>query len=295
MVARAQRLLVLGWLVLVVGWIWFWWYRSPTTALLGLLLLLVGHSVFLALEFCTAWRVGRDDAVARAPLAQFIHAWLMESGAAPRVFAWQQPFRWRAVADHLPEAERRGVVLIHGFLGNRGFWNPWLRELRAADRAFVAVDLEPVFGSIDRYVSTIEHAVQRVTAATGLPPLLVCHSMGGLAARAWLRGSDGARVHRIVTIGTPHGGTWLARFGSSLNGQQMRMGGEWMQRLDSGPASARHAAFTCWYSDSDNIVFPPSVAQLEGADNRPVNGQGHVEMAFDAALRRQTLALLDET
>ena len=124
------------------------------------------------------------------------------------------------------------------------FWTPWLRELRAADRAFVAVDLEPVFGSIDRYVQTIDAAIVRVTAATGQPPLLICHSMGGLAARAWLRDADGARVHRIVTLGTPHRGTWLARFGRTANGRQMRMGGEWLQRIDGERTSVRQVPFT---------------------------------------------------
>lgn len=293
-VARAQRALVFGWLVLVVGWTWFWWPRSAPVAVAGLLVLFLVHAIFLAIEFCIAWRVAGRGVGARPPVMRFMRAWLAECVAAPLVFAWQQPFRRAAVPDHLPAARRRGVVLIHGFVGNRGFWNPWLRELREENRAFVAVDLEPVFGSIDRYVQTIEAAIARVTAATGLPPLLFCHSMGGLAARAWLRGSDGARVHRIVTIGTPHGGTWMARFGHSTNGREMRMGGEWMTRLESSAASARHARFTCFYSDCDNIVFPSSVTQLPGADNRAVPGRGHVELAFVRALRRDVLALIED-
>jgi Alpha/beta hydrolase family len=252
-----------------------------------------GHAVFLGMEFATAWRIGARDAVPRAGARQFLRAWMGESWAAACVFCWRQPWRWHAVADHLPAGRRRGAVLIHGFVCNRAFWNPWLRELRAADRAFVAVDLEPVFGSIDGYVAIIEEAIVRVTAATGQPPLLICHSMGGLAARAWLRASQGSRVHRIVTIGTPHAGTWLARFGRTANGREMRMGGAWMRKIESPRADARAAAFTCWHSNCDNIVFPPSTTRLKGADNRLVEGQGHVELAFHRPLRRATLALLD--
>jgi hypothetical protein len=298
MVARAQRALVFGWLVMALGWAWFWWGRSTATAVVGLLVLLLAHSVFLAAEFWIAWRVGKTDAVPRPAPWRFVRGWLAETVAAPRVFAWLQPFRWHALPDHLPTAPRRGVVLIHGFVCNRGFWNPWLNDLRTAGRAYVAVDLEPVFGSIDRYVAIIDDAIVCVTAATGQPPLLICHSMGGLAARAWLRESGGGdqarRVHRIVTIGTPHGGTWLARFGRTTNGREMRMGGAWMRSIADAPDGAGAAQFTCWHSDCDNIVFPPSVARLAGADNRLVHGQGHVEMAFDQALRRQTLALLDD-
>ncbi|RZL90196.1 MAG: alpha/beta fold hydrolase [Variovorax sp.] len=293
MIARLQQCLVLGCLAVAVAWIIGWLASSPLIAAVGLLVVSFGHAVFLALEFMASYRINAHDTVARAGVAQCIRAWLAESWIAPHVFCWLQPFRSRAVPDHLPSNGRRGAILVHGFVCNRGFWNPWLRQLRAADRAFVAVNLEPVFGSIDRYVQSIDDAVARVTAATGQPPVLICHSMGGLAARAWLRDFGGARVHRIVTIGTPHRGTWLARFGRTLNGRQMRVEGDWMKQLDGARASTLHVLFTCWYSNCDNVVFPSSTAMLPGADNRFAGARGHVEMAFDERLRRETLALLE--
>ena len=39
------------------------------------------------------------------------------------------------------------VVLVHGFVCNRGFWLPWLRALRDRGLAYATVNLEPVFGS----------------------------------------------------------------------------------------------------------------------------------------------------
>lgn len=293
MIARLQRLLVVGWLAIAVAWTTLWWGRSTVVALIGLLVLACAHACFLAVEFVASYRVSERDPVPRACPTQYIRAWLAESWTAPRVFFWRQPFRTRAIPDSLQPDARRGAVLVHGFVCNRAFWNPWLRHLQTSGRVFVAVNLEPAFGSIDRYVEIIEDAVARVTAATGLPPLLVCHSMGGLAARAWLRDSDGARVHRIVTIATPHRGTWLARFGRTVNGREMRMGGEWLQKIEGERASARQVPFICWHSNCDNIVFPTSVATLPGADNRLLPGRGHVEMAFDEQLMRDTLGLLE--
>ncbi|RYF38882.1 MAG: permease, partial [Comamonadaceae bacterium] len=49
--------------------------------------------------------------------------------------------------------------------------------------------------------------------------------------------------------------------------------------------------FTCWYSNCDNIVFPTSTAQLQGADNRFVDGVAHVQMAFHPEVMK---ACLDE-
>ena len=92
---------------------------------------------------------------------------------------------------------RRGLVLVHGFVCNRGLWNPWLPRLRAAGVPCIAVNLEPVFGSDRRLRAADRAAVQRVTQATGRPPLLVAHSMGGLALRAWLR--DARRPTRACT------------------------------------------------------------------------------------------------
>jgi triacylglycerol esterase/lipase EstA (alpha/beta hydrolase family) len=148
-----------------------------------------------------------------------------------------------------------------------------------------------VFGPIDGYVPIIEDAVQRVTQATGLPPLLVCHSMGGLAARAWLRASSGyARVHHVVTIGTPHHGTWLARFSQMPNGRQMRHHGQWLRQLERDEAGRPRPPFLCWYSNCDNIVFPPKTATLEGADNRLVEGIGHVDLGFHPEVLERSLA-----
>ncbi|MDM0108127.1 alpha/beta fold hydrolase [Variovorax sp. J22R24] len=293
MIARLQRWSVWGWLVIAVAWTSFWWGRSMVIALTGLVVLICAHAGVLAFEFLASYRVSAQDPVRRGSAMQYIRAWLAESLAAPTVFGWRQPFRSNSIPDRLQPDPRRGTVLVHGFVGNRGFWNPWLRELQASGRVFVAVTLEPAFGSIDRYVEIVDDAIARVTAATGQPPLLICHSMGGLAARAWLRDSDGARVHRIVTIATPHRGTWLARFGRTVNGREMRMGGEWLQKIEGERASTQQVPFTCWYSNCDNIVFPTSVATLPAADNRLVPGRAHVELAFDPRVMRETLVLLE--
>ena len=293
MVARLQRWLVVGWLVIAIAWTSFWWGRSMAIAVAGFLVLSCAHAGVLAFEFLASYRVNASDPIPRGSATQYVGAWLAESVAAPTVFGWRQPFRSQSIPDRLQADARRGAVLVHGFVGNRGFWNPWLRELQASGRAYVAVTLEPAFGSIDHYVEIVDDAIARVTAATGQPPLLICHSMGGLAARAWLRDSDGSRVNRVVTIATPHRGTWLARFGRTVNGRQMRMGGEWLQKIEGERTSARQVPFTCWYSNCDNIVFPTSVATLPGADNRLVPGRAHVELAFDPQVVRETLALLE--
>jgi triacylglycerol esterase/lipase EstA (alpha/beta hydrolase family) len=165
--------------------------------------------------------------------------------------------------------------------------------LTDSSHAFMALSLEPVFCSIDAYVDQIEQAVQLVTEASELKPILVCHSMGGLAARAWLERQTFDRVQHVVTIGTPHNGTWLARFAQGLSGHQMRQGSDWLRQLDERmPAVNKSTLFTCWYSNCDNVVFPTSTAMLPGADNRFVRGAGHLKLAFLPEVMSKTLAMI---
>ena len=294
MLARLQKFTTLGLLALALLWGGLAWRAGHAAwALGGALLIVFGYAIVLAIEFVLLRLMHGDDPTPRATPTQLLRAWCGEVGSAPLVFCWRQPFRSRRWRDHLPVNAngRRGVLLVHGFVCNRGIWNPWLERLRERDVPCIAVNLEPVFGPIDDYSAVVEAGVRRLLQATGLPPVIVAHSMGGLAVRRWWAQQPSAAVHRVITIGTPHLGTWLARFALTLNGLQMQRHSAWLQALAASEPAERAAQFTCFYSHCDNIVFPPSTATLEGADNRHLPGVAHVHMAnrpepWEEALRR---------
>ncbi|MDD2845430.1 MAG: alpha/beta fold hydrolase [Rhodoferax sp.] len=313
MIARMQKFWTLGTLLGLAVWLLWAWPRSPAGALIGALLGAVVFALLVGLQFMLMHRANRSDPAPPASTGQVWRAWWAEMGALLRVFCWRQPFRSRAVPDWLPAPVAlqgataaapmpsalggapapRGVVLVHGLLCNRGVWLPWLAPLRARGHAFAAVNLEPVFGAIDDYAPLIEEAVQRVTQATGRAPVLVCHSMGGVAVRAWLRAYQAdARVHHVITLGTPHGGTALARFSRTPNGMQMRQASDWLLTLQRSEPPARAALFTCWYSNCDNIVFPASTGALPGAAQRFIAGVGHVQMASHPQVVQECLERL---
>jgi predicted alpha/beta hydrolase family esterase len=299
MLAHLQRFITFILLAATVGWLLFFWRSAPALALLGSLTIALTYTAIFALEFLLSSLINKSDPSPRPTFTQWLAAWAGEAVTAPKVFCWWQPFRSNALPDNItPQAAEpslRGVVLIHGLFCNRGFWTPWLERLQKQGNAFIAVSLEPIFGSIDNYAGQIEAAVQKITRLTGVPPLMVCHSMGGLAAKAWLlRYKADARVHRVVTIATPHQGTWLARFGRAENARQMRQGSNWLSQLENEFPPDRSALFTCWYSNCDNIVFPALSATLPGADNRLVTGVAHVHMAFVPQVINGTLALLHD-
>lgn len=296
MLARLQQAVALLWLATLLAGPWAWWQAGhPLAALACALLLLMGHALWLALGMVLAWMVNRRAGGPQAPLCDWGRAWWGEVRCAPRVFGWRQPFRSRAWPDHLPATARgrRGVLLVHGFVCNRGLWNPWLRRFHSLDLPVVAVNLEPVFGQIDDYRARIEQGVARLEAATGVPPLLVGHSMGGLAIRAWLAGQpDASRAAGVVTIGTPHGGTWLARWAFSPNGRQMRPGSDWLRALAAAEAASGRETFTCCFSPCDHIVFPADTALLPGAQVCHVAATAHVDLVHHPRVMVEVLRRL---
>ena len=288
--ARWQKILVLGWLLASAAWLAWAWPRSLALALGGWAIAASTSLAWLGLQFVLMRRINRRDATPAAGRWALLRAWWLEALTCTWVFGWLQPFAHRQQPDWLPPTPtgQRGVVLVHGFLCNRGVWLPWLPELRARGHAYVALTLEPAFGSVDAYVAAIDTAMRQVQAATGLPPVLVGHSMGGLAARAWLRTlaqPPAQRVHRILTLGTPHHGTWPARFSHTTNGMQMRLDSPWLQALAASEGAAQRALFSCWYSDCDNIVYPTRSATLDGADNHLLHGLGQVHMLYAPQVR----------
>jgi triacylglycerol esterase/lipase EstA (alpha/beta hydrolase family) len=185
-----------------------------------------------------------------------------------------------------PHSEHAPVLLLHGYGANSGYWAHLTPLLDAARISHATVDLEPVAASIDDYAPLVERQVQALCAATGASRVaIVAHSMGGLVARAWLRayGRDAhARVARVLTLGTPHHGTAMARFGLGVNARQMRPGSDWLRKLDASEDAATRALITSIYSHHDNIVAPQTSGMLAGARNVELGGVGHVALGQDA-------------
>jgi triacylglycerol lipase len=289
MIARVLRVLFVAWFAALAALVGLGRHQGWTPGVwAGLAVLLFGHPTLLALELALARALAPPSTTPGPRWGELLRAWLGEWRASTLTFGWQMPWRAGAIEDHLPRSSRglRGVVFIHGYICNRGFWNPWLARLRKLDRAFVAVSLEPVFGGIDEHCDAIERAVRRVEASTGLAPVIVAHSMGGLVARAWLRARvqrmrrDGQHeAARIITIGSPHRGTWLARVSMSANGRQMRPDGDWLEALAAGEPPALGSLFTCWWSECDQIVHPAPTAVLPGSEAHQIRGVGHVALA----------------
>jgi len=250
------------------------------------------HAPVVLVNFLALKWINRREAPTWSAL---LLAWLRELWVLEQVFTWQQPFASQRWPDRSQGGtQQHPVLFIHGYTCNRGLWNGWLRQLHGQGCALQALTLEPAFGSIDDYVEPIEQAMRALEAACpGLPPIIVAHSMGGLAVRAWLRRHGRAgRVLRVLTLGTPHGGTLLARYGRGQNSREMRWQSDWLADLAAAETPETSALFDCYFSRCDQIVCPVQTARLPGARSIELQARGHLGLVFDPRVQRDLQSLL---
>jgi len=210
-------------------------------------------------------------------------------------FVWI-PFERRVLRADPPLAPdaRVPVIVVHGYFSNRGTVSAIARALDAAGVGPVFVpSLPAIVAPIETFAAHLERVVREVTESTGQPrAILVCHSMGGLMARAYLRANGAGRVAGIVTLGSPHHGTVLAAIGAGHNGRQMRIGSEFLRDLarsegGSGPGCPALSVYTV----HDNLVAPQESSRLDWARNVAICGVGHLAMLVDSRVHR---AILEE-
>jgi pimeloyl-ACP methyl ester carboxylesterase len=199
---------------------------------------------------------------------------------------WWLPFDGLALRrDPPPVASSRiPVVVVHGYVSNRGTVCELVRALDRADLGPVfAPSLPAVFAPIGEFASHLDAVLAQVTGATGQPKaILVCHSMGGLVARALMAAHGAGRIAGLVTVGSPHHGTALAPVGHGENASQMRPGSDFLRGLESaeGPSGPGVAASSV-YTVHDNIVSPQDSSRLPWARNVALSGMGHLAMLWN--------------
>jgi triacylglycerol esterase/lipase EstA (alpha/beta hydrolase family) len=115
------------------------------------------------------------------------------------------------------------VVLVHGYLDSDR--SPWWDVLTGylTDAGWPAERVHRVeignlpgttVGSPRAYARDVEAELERVHDAHGEPASVLCHSMGGLDTRWCVEQLDAAPlVDDVVTLGTPHRGTYAAYLG----------------------------------------------------------------------------------
>ena len=166
------------------------------------------------------------------------------------------------------------VVLVPGYGGGTGALEELAARLEQEGRRTVLVRL-PGDGTGDLREqaevldSTVDGLLER-----GAPSVdVVGFSAGGVVARLWVDERDGADdARRVVTLGSPHHGTDVARLASVVSPgrcppacRQLSPQSSLLQDLNAGDETPDGPRWVSVWTAVDEVVTPPESSRLEGA------------------------------
>ena len=200
------------------------------------------------------------------------------------------------------EAAGTPILLVHGMVDNHSIFT--LLRLGLRRRGFgrvTTMNYSPFTADVRVAAARLAEEVEALVAETGYERIhVVGHSMGGLIARYYVTRLGGdERVHTLVTLGTPHQGTYTAYGWNNQLTKQLRPGSGLMRELDQPVPSCR-TRFVAYWSDLDQMIFPQRFAALEHPDlaarNLDLHGVGHMSLPIIGSVVHgisTTLAHLD--
>jgi pimeloyl-ACP methyl ester carboxylesterase len=278
----------------VAGGIWLWRSHGVPPAAsvaLAICVFMMVRVTVVIVQYALAWR-HRGAGTPRLPFPGVPGAALQELRAVLTLYTWGQALqRWLAPRNppRIQASAAPPVLLVHGIYCNAGVWHRLLRHLerRGLGNLFT-LNLEPPLAGIDYFAKQLAARVMEVLRLTGAGKVvLVVHSMGGLVARAYLARLGGApRVERLVTIGSPHHGSELARIAPGQCGAEMIPGTAWLAALEAEEHGTLAVPTLSIRSRHDNMVAPQDSAMLAGARNLPLDRLGHLELLLSPEVFR---------
>ena len=172
---------------------------------------------------------------------------------------------------------------------------PLARKLRAEGRTVHMFTYWPPGQPIGAYARQLRDYLGSLCQKHGYLEFdAVGHSLGGLVLRRYLAvHPEGPSIKRLVTVGTPHGGSELWRFMPTKTGPQLRPGGEFLKSLDEFGVP-KEVEVTAISSDFDQLVVPNALARWEapGVSNLSVSDSGHSRLVFHRKTFRIVLEAL---
>lgn len=173
------------------------------------------------------------------------------------------------------------------------------RSAATAKPHIEALNYSPLLCDLRTAAALLGRHVEEVCARTGHGQVdVIGHSLGGLIARYYVQRLGGdARVHTLVTLGTPHSGTRIAPLLSAHPlVRQMCPDSEVITELRQ-PAPDCHTRFIAFWSDVDQLMIPAETARIDHPDvisqNIRVNGIGHLALAVHSSVAVRIREALD--
>lgn len=168
------------------------------------------------------------------------------------------------------------LIFVHGMGGNRGNFYLMTKYLSYHGRKRSYMIHFPGGLSIDDMASQLAAFVKEVIEVNRESKVdIVAHSLGGLVARLALGEPDlNGCVNTFITLGTPHKGTFPARFATAQKLMDLRPGSDLITRLDQTGLPEEVRCISFW-SSSDLLILPPESAMLDNSEQIEAEGFTH--------------------
>jgi hypothetical protein len=196
------------------------------------------------------------------------------------------------------EAAGTPILLIHGLVDNRSIFTLLRRGLQRRGFGRVWTMNYRIWTTDLRGAARqLEAAIAGICEQTGYERIhVIGHSMGGLIARYFVQRMGGdARVHTLVTLGTPHRGTSAAKLLPLGVLEQLAPSSQVVAEL-AQPVETCQTRFVSFWSDIDALIVPKQSARLDHDDlsvrNILVRGVGHMSLPIDRRVVREITSIL---
>jgi triacylglycerol lipase len=166
--------------------------------------------------------------------------------------------------NRAPDVHARPVLLVHGLFDRGHAFRKLARLLAAHGWRPHTIDLQPNDGrmGLDRLARQVD-AYAAEHFADGMPFDLIGFSMGGLVCRYYVQRLGGLhRIRRLITLATPHRGSWLAHLLPLPAAVQMRPGSAFLDDLNRDAAELERVGVQSIWTPWDLMVVPGSSGRL---------------------------------
>lgn len=204
--------------------------------------------------------------------------------------------RRQGLAASTRGATAHPVVLVPGYRDNSVVFRRLTHYLHEEGFKVHPLTLHPSDGRVplNRLAEQVEHYVS-TTFPNGDVLNFVGFSMGGIVVRYYLQRLGGlARAERLVTLGSPHRGTWMAYYSGRPGVRQMRPGSPFLQDLAQDEAQLDQIQFTSIWTPLDLTIVPSSSSVIPTGQHKRLLVPYHRALVTDVrSLQSVADALLE--
>lgn len=188
------------------------------------------------------------------------------------------------------------TILVPGFGDDTGILRSLERYLQGAGVAAYAISPQPSNGTVgieilaQRLAATIEAQFPADTTLN-----LVGFSMGGLICRSYLQQYGGAAcAERLITVATPHQGTWSSYIYNRPACIQMRPGSQFLANLNQDLSALQPLNVTSIWTPFDLTILPATSSYLPIGEMIQVWSPFHYTLLFDPRILQLIASRLRE-